>query len=209
MRQNTTLFSHIFHRFLHISHVENFSTWQSVMWRITPHDNLSCGQISLHAQIFSTSTARGARDKYEVCIVWWESLAKVTLIFVDSLRTPRSEQCGQAGRERFDWKVLTRRLICFPQAEPTEGHFCSNRLYQLSLSLLHLLRLMLWPLAVTPGVTHVGAYHHPSDSNFWLQHKLSMSWTWCTIQLLEYPIIIDPLVSKRPEKISKININKN
>ena len=147
MRQNTTLFPHIFHRFLHISHVENFSTWQSVMWRITPHDNLSCGQISLHAQIFSTSTARGAHDKYEVCIVWWESLAKVTLIFVDSLRTPRSEQCGQAGRERFDWKVLTRRLICFPQGEPTEGHFCSNRLYQLSLSLLHLLRLMPWPLS--------------------------------------------------------------
>ena len=25
--------------------------------------------------------------------------------------------------------------------------------------------LMLWPLAVTPGVTHVGAYHRPSESD--------------------------------------------
>ena len=30
------------------------------------------------------------------------------------------------------------------------------------------LMLMLWPLlAVTPGVTHVGAYHRPSDGDFW------------------------------------------
>ena len=27
---------------------------------------------------------------------------------------------------------------------------------------------MLWPLAVTPGVTHVGAYHRPSDGHFFL-----------------------------------------
>ena len=38
------------------------------MWRITPPDHLSCGQISPHDQIFSTGTARGARDKYEVCV---------------------------------------------------------------------------------------------------------------------------------------------
>ena len=31
-----------------------FSTWQSVTWRILPHDNLSCGEC-------------GARDKYQVC----------------------------------------------------------------------------------------------------------------------------------------------
>ena len=37
-----------------------------VMWRITPPDHLSCVQISPHDQIFSTGTARGARDKYEV-----------------------------------------------------------------------------------------------------------------------------------------------
>ena len=29
-----------------IYHVENFSTWQSVMWRISPHDNLLCKEIS-------------------------------------------------------------------------------------------------------------------------------------------------------------------
>ena len=75
MRQNTTLFPHIFHRFLHISHVENFSTWQSVMWRITPPDHLSCKQISPQDQIFSTGTARGARGKYEVCLwcIWCSS----------------------------------------------------------------------------------------------------------------------------------------
>ena len=38
------------------------------MWRITPPDHLSCGQISPHDQIFSTGTAHGARDKYEVCV---------------------------------------------------------------------------------------------------------------------------------------------
>ena len=27
--------------------------------------------------------------------------------------------------------------------------------------------LMLWSLAVTPGVTHIGAYHRPWESNFW------------------------------------------
>ena len=29
-----------------------------------------------------------------------------------------------------------------------------------------MLMLMLWPLAVTPGVTHVGVFHRPSDGNF-------------------------------------------
>ena len=54
-----------------------FSTWQFVMWRISPHVNLSCGeslQVTichvekfLHmADFFSTGTTRGAHDKYEV-----------------------------------------------------------------------------------------------------------------------------------------------
>ena len=33
---------------------------------LLPPDHLSCGQFSPHHQIFSTGTARGARDKYEV-----------------------------------------------------------------------------------------------------------------------------------------------
>ena len=35
-----------------ICHMENFSTWQSVMWRIFPHDNLFCGEISPHSRFF-------------------------------------------------------------------------------------------------------------------------------------------------------------
>ena len=37
------------------------------MWRISPSDNMSCGEISPHGRFFSTGTSRGARDKYEVC----------------------------------------------------------------------------------------------------------------------------------------------
>ena len=81
MRQNTINCTHnfsklqIFFRFLMW---RAFSTWQSVTWRIFPHDNLSCGEFFhmttcyvekfLHiADFFSTGTARGARDKYQVC----------------------------------------------------------------------------------------------------------------------------------------------
>ena len=32
--------------------MENISTWQSVMWRIFPHDNLLCGEISPHSRFF-------------------------------------------------------------------------------------------------------------------------------------------------------------
>ena len=46
------------------------------MWRITPPDHLSCGEISPHDQIFSTGTARDARDKYEVCANRPESLSR-------------------------------------------------------------------------------------------------------------------------------------
>ena len=80
MRQNTINCTHnfsklqIFFRFLMW---RAFSTWQSVTWRIFPHDNLSCGEFFhmttcyvekfLHiADFFSTGTARGARDKYQV-----------------------------------------------------------------------------------------------------------------------------------------------
>ena len=82
MRQNTINCTHnfsklqIFFRFLMW---RAFSTWQSVTWRIFPHDNLSCGEFFhmttcyvekfLHiADFFSTGTARGARDKCQVCI---------------------------------------------------------------------------------------------------------------------------------------------
>ena len=82
MRQNTINCAHnfsilqIFFRFLMW---RAFSTWQSVTWRIFPHDNLSCGEFFhmttcyvekfLHiADFFSTGTARGARDKYQVCL---------------------------------------------------------------------------------------------------------------------------------------------
>ena len=55
-----TLLLHI-SDFLQISYVGNF------LWRISPPDKLSCGQISPHDKKFSTGTACGARDKYEVC----------------------------------------------------------------------------------------------------------------------------------------------
>jgi len=73
--QNAAKYHKLYTLFLHISDFLNiyhmwriFSTWQSVMWRISPPDNLSCGQISPHDRFFSTGTARGARDKYEVCV---------------------------------------------------------------------------------------------------------------------------------------------
>ena len=34
------------------------------------------------------------------------------------------------------------------------------------------LMLLLWPLAVTPEITHFGAYHRPLDGNFELQQEL-------------------------------------
>ena len=52
--------------FLHNSHVKKFSTWQSVMWSICPHENLLCRPISPHDRFFSTATARGACDKHGV-----------------------------------------------------------------------------------------------------------------------------------------------
>ena len=51
-----------------ICHVKNLSTWQSVMWRVCPLENLSCGQISPHDRFFSTVTTPGTHDKYQVCI---------------------------------------------------------------------------------------------------------------------------------------------
>ena len=35
-----------------------------------------------------------------------------------------------------------------------------------------LVMLMLRPLAVTPGVTHVGAYHRPSDGNLCIKNRI-------------------------------------
>ena len=45
----------------------HFSHWQFVMWRISPHDNLSCGEISPHDRFFFTGTAC---DKYHL----WSTL---------------------------------------------------------------------------------------------------------------------------------------
>ena len=57
------------------------------MWRISPPDNLSCEQISPHDRFFSTGTARGARDKYEVWLdgdpVYISNTETVTLSMVD------------------------------------------------------------------------------------------------------------------------------
>ena len=38
----------------------------------------------------------------------------------------------------------------------------------LMLMLMLILTLILWPLAVTPGVTHVGVYHRPPDGHFFI-----------------------------------------
>ena len=60
----------------------HFSNWQFVMWRISPHDNLSRGKLSPDGRFFSTGTACGACDKYQVCSegskfskLGWERLA--------------------------------------------------------------------------------------------------------------------------------------
>ena len=52
-----------------INCTHHFSTWQSVMGRISPHDNLLCEDSSDSEEIsphFSTGTVCGACDKYQV-----------------------------------------------------------------------------------------------------------------------------------------------
>ena len=64
MRQNTINRAHFstLQNFLHISYI---STWQSVTWRIFPHE--TCGEFLHMTKKFSTGTACGACDKYQVC----------------------------------------------------------------------------------------------------------------------------------------------
>ena len=56
MQQNTINCTHYFSTFqIFLTFIiceELFSTWQSVLWRISPPDNLSCGQISPHDRFF-------------------------------------------------------------------------------------------------------------------------------------------------------------
>ena len=54
---------HIFFTFLMW---RNVFTFRSVMWKISPSDNMTCGEISPHGRFFSTGTARGACDKYQL-----------------------------------------------------------------------------------------------------------------------------------------------
>ena len=49
-----------------------FSIWKFITWRISPHDNLLREEISPHDKKFSTGTACGACDKYQV---WWHLCA--------------------------------------------------------------------------------------------------------------------------------------
>ena len=44
---------------------------------------------------------------------------------------------------------------------------------------------MLWPLSVTPGVTHVRPYHHPSDAHFWQIGKGDIMFYFLTAYLIK------------------------
>ena len=59
----------------------------------------------------------------------------------------------------FDWQWHCHGLILF------DADWSWLILFDADWSWL-MLMLMLWPLAVTPGVTHFGAYHRPPDDNF-------------------------------------------
>ena len=56
---------------------KKISTWQSVMWRISAHDNLSFGEISPHERFFLHTTVQNSGltslkvYKYEIDQVNW------------------------------------------------------------------------------------------------------------------------------------------
>ena len=59
--------------------------------------------------------------------------------------------------------------------------------------------LMLWPLAVTPGVTHFGAYHHPPDGNVYVYVTGHIqSWTNLVIPSIHGDIAKKSLIKPPP-----------
>ena len=83
------------------------------MWRSSPPDNLLYGQISPHEICFSTGTARGARDKYEVWRLGnlddlrriWEITAKVTVYGIHG-RPDTTLGGGKGENPEENWQRL-------------------------------------------------------------------------------------------------------